>query len=47
MDELPDDVMSEIREHVQAGQRGWEDSLRAGEERRLLKAVFGEERKHG
>jgi beta-lactamase class A len=42
MDELPDDVMAEIREHVQAGRRGWDDLLRVQEEERLLEAVFGE-----
>jgi len=40
MDQLPDDVMAEIGEHVHAGRRGWEDSLRAEEERRLLKAAL-------
>jgi hypothetical protein len=44
MDELSDDVMAEIREHVQAGRRGWEDFLRVQDERRLLDAVFGDER---
>jgi hypothetical protein len=46
MDELPDDVMAEIREYVQAGQRAWEDTLREREEQRLLEAVFGGEREH-
>jgi hypothetical protein len=40
MDELPDEVMAEIREHVRAGRREWEDSLRELEEQRLLKAVL-------
>ncbi len=43
MDELPDDVIAEIREHVQAGRRGWEDSLRVHEEQRLLEVVLGED----
>jgi hypothetical protein len=44
MDDLPDNVLTEIREHVQAGRCGWEDALRVGEEHRLLEAVFSEER---
>jgi hypothetical protein len=46
MDALPDDVMSEIRKHVQAGRLSWEDTLREREEQRLLDAVFGGEREH-
>jgi hypothetical protein len=41
MDKLPDDVMGEIRERVQAGRQAWEESLRAVEDRRLLDRILG------
>jgi hypothetical protein len=46
MDELPDDVMAEIREHVQSRRRTWEGSLRVPEDQKLLEVMFGEEREH-
>jgi hypothetical protein len=39
MDELPDDVLLEIREHVIAGRLEWELWLRDREEQRLRSAV--------
>jgi predicted TIM-barrel fold metal-dependent hydrolase len=42
MNKLPDDVMGEIRERVQAGRQAWEESLRAVEDQRLLDLLFGE-----
>jgi hypothetical protein len=42
IDELPDEVMAMIREHVNAARREWEESPPGDDERRLLEAVFRE-----
>jgi hypothetical protein len=39
MDELPDEVLREIQEHVLVGRLGWELWLRDREDQRLMNAL--------